>query len=40
MEELFPAIHRYALENRVPVIDSDALNVVKQYIQIKVQKHT
>lgn len=39
MEELFPAIHRYALENRVPVIDSDALNVVKQYIQIKGAKN-
>lgn len=39
MEELFPAIHRYALENRVPVIDSDALNVVKQYIHIKGAKN-
>ena len=34
-EELFPAIHRYAIDNRVPIIDSDALNVVKQYIAIK-----
>ena len=34
-EELFPAIHRYAVDNRVPIIDSDALNVVKQYIAIK-----
>lgn len=34
-EELFPAIHRYAEDQRVPIIDSDALNVVKQYIAIK-----
>ena len=34
-EELFPAIHRYAIDNHVPIIDSDALNVVKQYIAIK-----
>ncbi|HBV22547.1 MAG TPA: O-methyltransferase [Jeotgalicoccus sp.] len=34
-EELFPAIHSYAIDNRVPIIDSDALNVVKQYIAIK-----
>ena len=34
-EELFPAIHKYAMEKRVPIIDSDALNVVKQYIAIK-----
>lgn len=34
-EELFPTIHRYAVENYVPIIDSDALNVVKQYIAIK-----
>ena len=38
-EELFPAIHRYAVENRVPIIDSDALNVVKQYIAIKGAKN-
>lgn len=38
-EELFPAIHRYALENRVPIIDSDALNVVKQYIAVKRAKN-
>ncbi|MDO5359626.1 MAG: O-methyltransferase [Jeotgalicoccus sp.] len=34
-EELFPVIHSYAIDNRVPIIDSDALNVVKQYIAIK-----
>ena len=38
-EELFPAIHRYAIDNRVPIIDSDALNVVKQYIAIKCVKN-
>ncbi|MEK4555024.1 O-methyltransferase [Jeotgalicoccus sp. FSL K6-3177] len=38
-EELFPAVHRYAVENRVPIIDSDALNVVKQYIAIKGAKN-
>lgn len=34
-EELFPAVHRYAIDNYVPIIDSDALNVVKQYIALK-----
>ncbi len=38
-EELFPAIHKYAMEKRVPIIDSDALNVVKQYIAIKGAKN-
>lgn len=34
-KELFPAIHKYAVDNHVPIIDSDALTVVKQYIAIK-----
>lgn len=34
-EEIFPAIHRYAVDNHVPIIDGDALTVVKQYLAIK-----
>lgn len=34
-KELFPEIYNYAVDNYVPIIDSDALTVVKQYIAIK-----
>ncbi|CAD2076210.1 O-methyltransferase [Phocicoccus pinnipedialis] len=34
-DELFADIYQYALENKIPIIDSDALNIIKNFIQLK-----
>lgn len=38
-EELFKDLYNYAVENHVPIIDSDALNILKNFVYLKNVKH-